>query len=112
MADGAIIVGGTQGLGLTLAKMMAARGDRVIVTGRDQGRAEEAAKSLGGGVTARAVDLTKPHEIAKSLTGLGPIRHVVLTAIQRDMNTVRDYDIDRAINLVTLKLIGYTETIH
>jgi NAD(P)-dependent dehydrogenase (short-subunit alcohol dehydrogenase family) len=112
MADGAIIVGGTQGLGLTLAKMMAARGDRVIITGRDQGRAEAAAKSLGGNVTARTADLTKPHDIAKSLTGLGPIRHVVLTAIQRDMNTVRDYDIDRAINLVTLKLIGYTETIH
>jgi NAD(P)-dependent dehydrogenase (short-subunit alcohol dehydrogenase family) len=112
MADGAIIVGGTQGLGLTLAKMMAARGDRVIITGRDQGRAETAAQSLGGNVTVRAADLTKPHDIAKSLTGLGSIRHVVLTAIQRDMNTVRDYDIDRAINLVTLKLIGYTETIH
>jgi NAD(P)-dependent dehydrogenase (short-subunit alcohol dehydrogenase family) len=112
MADGAIIVGGTQGLGLTLAGIMAARGDRVIITGRDQSRSEEAAKRLGGGVSARAVDLTKPHDIAKSLTGLGLIRHVVLTAIQRDMNTVRDYDIDRAINLVTLKLIGYTETIH
>jgi NAD(P)-dependent dehydrogenase (short-subunit alcohol dehydrogenase family) len=112
MADGAIIVGGTQGLGLTLAGMMAARGDRVTITGRDQGRAEAAARSLGGSVSARALDLTKPHDIAKSLTGLGSIRHVVLTAIQRDMNTVRDYDIDRAINLVTLKLIGYTETIH
>jgi NAD(P)-dependent dehydrogenase (short-subunit alcohol dehydrogenase family) len=28
------------------------------------------------------------------------------------MNTVRDYDIDRAINLVTLKLVGYTEVVH
>ncbi len=28
------------------------------------------------------------------------------------MNTARDYDIDRAINLVTLKLVGYTEVIH
>jgi NAD(P)-dependent dehydrogenase (short-subunit alcohol dehydrogenase family) len=112
MADGAIIVGGTQGLGLTLAGMMLARGDRVTITGRDQARTEAAARSLGADVGARAVDLTKPHEITKSLTGLGPIRHVVLTAIHRDMNTVRDYDIDRAINLVTLKLVGYTETIH
>jgi NAD(P)-dependent dehydrogenase (short-subunit alcohol dehydrogenase family) len=37
---------------------------------------------------------------------------VVLSAIHRDMNTVRDYDIDRAINLVTLKLVGYTEVVH
>jgi NAD(P)-dependent dehydrogenase (short-subunit alcohol dehydrogenase family) len=112
MADGAIIVGGTQGLGLALAGMMAARGDRVTITGRDQARAEDAAKGVGSNVSARAVDLTKPHDIAKALTGLGPIRHVVLSAIHRDMNTVRDYDIERAINLVTLKLIGYTETIH
>ena len=28
------------------------------------------------------------------------------------MNTVKDYDISRAIRLVTLKLIGYTEVVH
>src|SRR5262249_25125798 len=32
--------------------------------------------------------------------------------IHRDMNTAREYDIDRAVSLVTLKLIGYNETIH
>lgn len=112
MADGAIIVGGTQGLGLMLAETMAARGDRVTVAGRDQQRAEAAAKKMGSHAKGIALDLTKPHSIAKSLVGIGSIRHVVLSAIQRDMNTVRDYDIDRAINLVTLKLVGYTEVIH
>jgi len=112
MADGAIIVGGTQGLGLQLAKTMAARGDRVTIAGRDEARAVAAAKELGGNCKGIALDLTKPHSIAKSLAGIGSVRHVVLSAIQRDMNTVRDYDIDRAINLVTLKLVGYTETIH
>jgi NAD(P)-dependent dehydrogenase (short-subunit alcohol dehydrogenase family) len=112
MADGAIIVGGTQGLGYELAGIMAARGDRVTITGRDQQRTEAAAKKLGSNVKGIALDLTIPHSIAKSLAGVGPVRHVVLSAIQRDMNTARDYDIDRAINLVTLKLVGYTETIH
>jgi NAD(P)-dependent dehydrogenase (short-subunit alcohol dehydrogenase family) len=112
MADGAIIVGGTQGLGLELAKKMAARGDRVTIAGRDQARAEAAAKGVGSGCVGIAVDLTKPHTIAKSLADVGPVRHVVLSAIHRDMNTVRDYDIDRAINLVTLKLVGYTEVVH
>jgi NAD(P)-dependent dehydrogenase (short-subunit alcohol dehydrogenase family) len=112
MADGAIIVGGTQGLGLELARKMAARGDRVTIAGRDQARAEAAAKGVGSGCVGIAVDLTKPHTIAKSLADVGPVRHVVLSAIHRDMNTVRDYDIDRAINLVTLKLVGYTEVVH
>ncbi|TAK49068.1 MAG: SDR family oxidoreductase [Xanthobacteraceae bacterium] len=112
MKNGVVIVGGTQGLGLTLAGMMAERGDRVIITGRDEKRTQEIAKGVKGDVTGRALDLTRPHDIAKSLAGVGPVRHVVLSAIQRDMNTVRDYDIDRAINLVTLKLIGYTEVVH
>jgi NAD(P)-dependent dehydrogenase (short-subunit alcohol dehydrogenase family) len=112
MANGAIIVGGTQGLGLMLAEIMAARGDNVTIAGRDQQRAEAVAKKLGSNVRGISIDLTKPHSIAKSLADVGPLRHVVLSAIQRDMNTARDYDIDRAINLVTLKLVGYTEVIH
>lgn len=112
MADGAIIIGGTQGLGLELARTMLARGDRVTITGRDKQRTEEVAAGLGKGARGVAVDLTKPHGIKAALADVGPVRHVVLSAIQRDMNTVRDYDIDRAINLVTLKLVGYTEAVH
>jgi NAD(P)-dependent dehydrogenase (short-subunit alcohol dehydrogenase family) len=112
VADGAIIVGGTQGLGLALAEIMAARGDRVTIAGRDPDRAAAAAKKIGPNVRGIALDLTKPHTIAKTLSDVGPVRHVVLSAIHRDANTVREYDIDRAIQLVTLKLVGYTEVIH
>lgn len=112
MADGAIIVGGTQGLGLELAKTMLARGDHVTITGRDSKRAEEVAASLGKSARGVGVDISKPHGIKAALANVGPVRHVVLSAIQRDLNTVRDYDIDKAINLVTLKLVGYTEVVH
>ena len=37
---------------------------------------------------------------------------LVLAAIERDVNTLADYDIDRALRLVTLKLVGYTEVVH
>ena len=36
----------------------------------------------------------------------------MLAAIERDQNSVREYDIQRAIRLVTLKLVGYTEVVH
>ena len=42
----------------------------------------------------------------------GPVRRLALVAIDRDQNTVADYDIDRALRLVTLKLVGYTEVVH
>jgi NAD(P)-dependent dehydrogenase (short-subunit alcohol dehydrogenase family) len=36
----------------------------------------------------------------------------VISAIERDENTVRDYDAARATRLTTLKLVGYTQTVH
>jgi NAD(P)-dependent dehydrogenase (short-subunit alcohol dehydrogenase family) len=40
------------------------------------------------------------------------VEFVVLAAIERDVNKVHEYDIDAALRLVTLKLVGYTEVIH
>jgi NAD(P)-dependent dehydrogenase (short-subunit alcohol dehydrogenase family) len=112
VSNNAIIIGGTQGIGLEIARTMAARGDQVIITGRDSERTNAAAASLGAGVSGLAVDLSRPHDIAAAFAGVPPLRHVVISAIMRDANTARDYDIDRALNLVTLKLVGYTAAIH
>ena len=35
-----------------------------------------------------------------------------MAAIERDQNTIADYDVDRATKLAVLKLVGYTEVIH
>ena len=66
-----------------------------------------------GGSAARASRSTSPspQTIAAALADVGPVDHLVLVAIDRDQNTVADYDIDRAIRLVTLKLVGYTEVV-
>ena len=112
MSNTAIVIGGTQGIGQAVAQLMLARGDSVIVTGRDKERAEAAATALGGDARGLAVDLAKPHEIAAALADVPPIRHIVITAILRDANTARNYDVDRALGLVTLKLVGYTAAIN
>jgi NAD(P)-dependent dehydrogenase (short-subunit alcohol dehydrogenase family) len=112
VSNTAIIIGGTQGIGRAAAELMLARGDQVIVTGRDRAGAEAAALALGMGARGLAVDLSKPHDIAAALADVPPLRHVVITAILRDANTARNYDIDRAINLVTIKLVGYTAAIN
>jgi NAD(P)-dependent dehydrogenase (short-subunit alcohol dehydrogenase family) len=57
-------------------------------------------------------DLAEPTSIAAGLAAVGPVRHLVLAAIDRDANTVAEYDIARAIRLVTLKLVGFTEVVH
>ncbi len=113
MASGAtVIIGGTQGLGRRLAERFAERGQPVLITGRGGTRAEDVAREIGGETTGAALDLTEPAEIAGALEPVEAVDHVVLAAIERDANTIRDYDIERALRLATLKLVGYTEVVH
>jgi NAD(P)-dependent dehydrogenase (short-subunit alcohol dehydrogenase family) len=113
MANGSIVVvGGTQGLGRELAQAYAAEGREVVVTGRDQRRAEDAANAVGGRTRGIGFDLADPHTIADALADVGAVDHLVLAAIERDSNSIAEYDIDGALRLVTLKLVGYAEVIH
>lgn len=105
-----VIVGGTSGIGLELAKDVIARGDAAIITGRDQQRTDEIAASIGA--TGVALDISEPHGIVAQLAPVGEVHGLVLAAIERDANTARDYDVARAVRLVTLKLVGYTEVVH
>jgi NAD(P)-dependent dehydrogenase (short-subunit alcohol dehydrogenase family) len=111
-AGSVVIVGGTQGLGRELAQSYADGGRDVVVTGRDAASAEAAAKEIGGRTRGIAFDLADPHAIADSLADVGAVDYLVLAAIERDVNAVREYDIATALRLVTLKLVGYTEVIH
>ncbi len=108
-----VVVGGTRAIGLELVKHFASRGDDVVLTGQSEGSVGEAVPAAGGGsVRGVAFDLAAPETIAPALADVGPVRHLVLAAIDRDANTVREYDIGRAIRLATLKLVGYTEVVH
>ncbi len=110
--SGVLIVGGTSGIGREIARHYAEAGHRVTLTGRDAERAAAVAKDVGGDTTGLALDLAAPYDIGPALAGIDTVDSLVLAAIERDVNTVADYSIDRALRLVTLKLIGYTEVIH
>ena len=107
-----VVIGGTSGIGLEVARHRAGRGDEVVLTGRDPDRAAEVAASVGGSVSGIAVDLNETHALAAALAGVGEVDRLVVAAIERDQNTIADYDVDRATRLAVLKLVGYTEVIH
>ena len=46
------------------------------------------------------------------MAGVPDVEHLVLAAIDRDDNRAREFDLDGALRLVTMKLVGYTEAIH
>lgn len=107
-----LIAGGSSGIGKALAQDLVAGGDRVIVTSRSRETAEEVAAELGAGATGIALDVSEPEGIAEQLRGVPRIDGLVMAAIERDANSIRDYDITRARRLITLKLVGYTATVH
>jgi NAD(P)-dependent dehydrogenase (short-subunit alcohol dehydrogenase family) len=113
MADGSVVVvGGTRAIGFELAKHYLETGHQVVVTGQDDERVGTAVKELGNGATGATFDLSEPASISSALAEVGPVRRLALVAIDRDHNTVDDYDIAKAMRLVTLKLVGYTEVVH
>ncbi|MFE2880100.1 SDR family oxidoreductase [Streptomyces roseus] len=59
-----VVTGATRGLGFASARELAADGAKVIVTGRDAGRAAEAAASLGPNAVGIAADNADPQAAA------------------------------------------------
>jgi NAD(P)-dependent dehydrogenase (short-subunit alcohol dehydrogenase family) len=107
-----VIVGGTRAIGRELARHYVEAGREVVITGKDPANAAAVAAALGRRARAVTFDLSQPHSIAPALADIGPVRYLVLAAIDRDANHVEHYSIERAIHLVTLKLVGYTEVVH
>ncbi|MET9833344.1 SDR family oxidoreductase [Streptomyces sp. NPDC006385] len=106
-----LVVGGTSGIGREFARFRVERGDQVVLTGRSADRADSVATEVGA-LEGIPLDLSRPREIAAALAGVGRVDHLVIAGIARDDNRVTDYDIEAALRLVTLKLVGYTEVVH
>jgi NADP-dependent 3-hydroxy acid dehydrogenase YdfG len=70
------------------------------------------AREIGPNVRGIALDIAEPEKISGMLADVGPIDRLLIVAIERDSNSVRNYDIARARRAVTVKLVGYTEVVH
>jgi NAD(P)-dependent dehydrogenase (short-subunit alcohol dehydrogenase family) len=107
-----VVVGGTSGIGREVVRHFVSTGRDVVLTGLDPDNAAKVAAEFGHRARGLGFDLAEPERIATALAGVGPVDHLVLAAIHRDEAAVADYGIAGAVNLVTLKLVGYTEVIH
>jgi uncharacterized protein YbjT (DUF2867 family) len=69
-----LVIGGTKGAGLLIARLLHKRGFRVRVLARDPGRA---AAELGASFEVIAGDLTKTHTLAPAVA---QVDHIIFTA--------------------------------
>ena len=107
-----VVIGGTQGLGLEVARHYAGQGREVVLSGRGSGRAEAVAAELGGKARGIGLDLAEPSQLADRLAGVDGVEYLVLAAIERDENRIHAFQLDGATRLAILKLIGYAQVVH
>ncbi|MEV6604560.1 SDR family oxidoreductase [Kutzneria sp. NPDC051319] len=106
-----VVVGGSHGIGRLVAERAAGRGDTVVITSRDKGRAETVATEIGGDAKGIALDLAAPTTIEAALAEVGEVDHLVITAIEQTVQSIGTFDVADAIKSVTIKLVGYAETV-
>ena len=106
-----VIVGGGSGLGRAIAQRLADRGDQVVITSRSKARADAVAAQVGGSTRGLAIDLSSPETIADGLADVAEVDNLVITAIEQGANSLKAFDIALAVRSVTIKLVGYAETV-
>lgn len=107
-----VVVGGTSGIGLPLAKAAHALGCKLTIAGRGADRAAEIAKSIGPGVTGLHLELDDGDSIRAALADGPPIDHLVLVPVDQLATSVKNFDLAAANKALHIKLTGYVEVAH
>src|SRR5690349_19447719 len=98
-----MVTGGTRGLGLELARGLAAAGARVVVTGRDPAALEAAA----GEFEAIRADVTDPGDCARVVAAAGELTVLVNNAgVWGPMGPIEDVEWDEWVGAVNTNLFG------
>ncbi|WP_158814724.1 SDR family oxidoreductase [Methylocapsa sp. S129] len=106
-----VVVGGTSGIGLSVARAAHALGCQVTIAGRGAQRAADIAGSIGPGATGLHIDLEDTASIRAALADGPAIDHLVLTPIRRLATSVKDFNIVEANRLAHIKLTGYVAAV-
>jgi len=75
-----VVIGGTSGIGLEVARSAAARGARVTAAGRSPERIRAAQASLGDAVEVRPLDMADEAAVEQFFASCSGIDHLVVTA--------------------------------
>ncbi|EJZ21908.1 SDR family oxidoreductase [Rhizobium sp. Pop5] len=105
-----VIVGGSSGMGLALARRLLEEGASVIIVGRSKDRLAAACGDLAHHpkLETRAVDISREEDVAALFQDVGPIDHIVSTAadIEGAYQLLPSIELAAAQRVVESKLYG------
>jgi 3-oxoacyl-[acyl-carrier protein] reductase len=104
----ALVTGGSSGIGLAIAKVLAEAGSRVAITGRDQSRLNDAAKSVGA--HAIRADVGNEDDVKRTyrefFDKLGPLDILVNSAGFGVRRTLVDMDLAKFESIFRTNVTG------
>lgn len=105
MSDTVVVIGGSSGMGLAVARRAVADGARVVIAGRSPDRLEAAHAELVAADTM-VVDLGDHAGVARLFDQVGTLRHLVVTAADLPYGTVSTLTEGDLMRGIRSKILG------
>jgi NAD(P)-dependent dehydrogenase (short-subunit alcohol dehydrogenase family) len=104
--ESVVIIGGSSGMGLAIAKEAADSGAAVIIAGRSQGKLDEAIRVIAGDVATYIVDLSDEGSVMKLFQSIGSFDHLVITGSSVKTGQLRELSLADARASMNSKFWG------
>jgi NAD(P)-dependent dehydrogenase (short-subunit alcohol dehydrogenase family) len=105
--DRVVVIGGSSGMGLSVAEKLLAAGAEVVIAGRSEERLQAARATLGmGRVEVAVMDIGEQSEVKAVFARVGRLNHVVVTAADLPYGPVVKLTESDVMRAVRSKLLG------
>lgn len=101
-----LVVGGSSGMGLAIAKKASDAGASVTIASRSVHKLEIARKTLGPEATALTLDMTDPEQLVEFFHKIGELDQLVITASSVKTGSIRELGFAEALASMQSKFWG------
>jgi len=101
-----LVIGGSSGMGLAVARKAAALGAAVTIASRNEAKVRDAAASIGKSVETAVVDTSSEESVAALFASMGPLDHLVISGSSVRSGTLREMALEDALFTMQSKFWG------
>ncbi|MGD9045344.1 MAG: SDR family oxidoreductase [Desulfobacterales bacterium] len=102
----AVVIGGSSGIGLAVAKVLVNSGARVVIASRSSNKLTEAQRTIGANTLVYQLDVTQEERVQKFFKEIGSFDHLVCTAVSGINAPFLEMDTDDAKAVFKTKFWG------
>jgi NAD(P)-dependent dehydrogenase (short-subunit alcohol dehydrogenase family) len=101
-----LVIGGSSGMGLSIAAAAVREGAKVVIASRSESRLKEAAGKIGSGVNWHTVDFTDETSVKGLFDSVGPVDHLAISGSAVRTGPLKELPIADARSSMDSKFFG------